>query len=430
MLLALMVCAAPCPGQKSNDTGATTELNGHSYADLNQRGSSTHMPEFSDTLAGTEVGWRRAMLRHGMALRFNTADAYSQNALDPQVPPSQQAYVGQRAFGKVMVNPIFTWDLKALHLRNAQLNIGAGLMWTSWNKAGPRAANLNTLYLYKSFAEGRYEIKAGYLGNNQEFVGFTVGGSLGPGAQGVYALLPNEAGLNYLPLSAPTFNLKWNAPRHFYLKGALQRSTDPAGGAATVAHDSFGVRFAINGLGWVSIYEGGINQAASSTTRSMWVRTGLIHNTSKFKNFITGAKESGNFCAYVLADRQIAQFAGHKASNGFYAGGSAEVTPARFNAYSQYYELRTYVQGPFRSRPQDQTSLLATRSIHSQDNLRNLIAQGKTVTPYTTTMTASYTVHAKRGTFFSFGLSYMKGAAITPHVPSALVGTVSASTFF
>lgn len=427
-----------CPGQsnavsREASAGAAKTLPSapaHRYADLTLVGASVHMPDFEDTQGGADTEWRRAMLRHGMALRINTADSYSQNALDPQVPPSQQAYVGQRAFGKVMSNPILTMDLHFLHLRNAQFNIGGGLEWVNWNKAGPRALTVNTLYLFKSFAEDKVEIKAGYPTNNQEFVGFQVGGSLGPGAQGVYSVLPYEAGMSYLPLTAPGMNVKWNAPRHLYTKGGLQRSTDPGGGTATIARNAVGFRFDPSGDGLVTIIEGGFNRPATEALRSTWVRTGYIHNTTQFTNYLTGRKDSGNFCAYLLVDRQITRAFGQRAANGIFLGGSAEITPARFNAYSQYYEGRAYLQGPFRNRPLDQASLVATRSVHSQDNLRLLVAQGKSVWRHTDTVTASYTVHAARGTYFSFGMSYELGAAITPRVPTALVGTIAMNTFF
>jgi porin len=438
ILLAALFSTALChaqasavlDGAASGSSFLSPEPVAHRFADLNLIGGDTRMPGFEDTQAGTDVGWRRAMLRYGMALRVNTGESFSDNMLDPAVAPSKQAYTGERPYGRVMANPIFTWDLRVLHLRGAQLNVAAGLQWVSWNKAGPRAADLNTLYIYKSFAEGKVEIKVGYPTNNLEFVGFSVGGSLGPGAQGVYSVLPYEAGMSYLPLTAPGLNVKWNAPKHFYAKGGLQRSTDAAGGAATIARNRVGLRFDPSGDGLVTIIEGGFNRVATDASRSMWIRGGYIGNTTEYTNALTGGKSSGNFCGFLLADRQITRAFGERSGNGLYLGGSAEIVPARLNAYSQYYELRAYLQGPFRSRPLDQAALLATRSVHSQDNLRVLMAQGKSVWRHTNTVTASYSLHAARGVYLSAGLSYQQGAAITPRVPTALVGTLSMNTFF
>jgi porin len=113
-----------------------------------------------------------------------------------------------------------------------------------------------------------------------------------------------------------------------------------------------------------------------------------------------------------------------------FVGGSVEIAPAQLNAYTKYYEARAYLQGPFRSRSSDLVSVITTRSVHSQDTLRNLIAQGKTVWTNTNTVTASYSMHAMRGTYFSGGLTYLQGPAVTPRVPNALVISLSTSLFF
>lgn len=401
----------------------------HTFADLNLLGADVHMPPFDDTIFGSNVDFRRAMLRHGMALRVNPSFNFSANMLDAPVAPDQQSYTGQRPYEKVMISPILTLDLKALHLRNAQLYVSGGLLYVTWQKSGPNAALLSALYLYKSFAEGRVEMKAGYMTNSFEFVGFHVGGSLSTSSQGVYAVLPYEAGLSYFPLPTPSFNLRWNAPKKLYAKGALQRSTDPAGGQATVARNAIGLRFIPDGDKLVMIFEGGMDKPATNSANATWIRGGLIRNTTPFTNNITGVKESGNYCAYLLADQQVTQGFG-KHSNGLYLGASVEIAPARFNQYSQYYEGRAYLQGPFHSRPSDLISVIMTRSVHSQDTIRNLIAQGKTVWRHTNTATVSYSYRAGRGVYLSGGLSYLQGPAVTPRVPNAMVGSLATSLFF
>ena len=75
-------------------------------------------------------------------------------------------------------------------------------------------------------------------------------------------------------------------------------------------------------------------------------------------------------------------------------------------------------------------SLVATRSVHSPDLMRNLVAQGATVWRHTNSITGSYAVRAARGTYFNAGLGYIQGPAVSPRVPNALVVTVAANTFF
>jgi hypothetical protein len=92
---------------------------------------------------------------------------------------------------------------------------------------------MTSFYLFKGWGERRVEMKAGYLGNDLEFVGLQVGGSTTTGAQGVYAVLPNEVGLSYFPFTAPSLNVRLRGLGHTYLKAAAQRSLDAAGNQST-----------------------------------------------------------------------------------------------------------------------------------------------------------------------------------------------------
>ena len=132
------------------------------------------------------------------------------------------------------VNPIFTADLRQLGVHQAQLNVGFGWRYTSWNPAGPNTLAMTSLHVFKGWGDRRVEMKAGYLGNDLEFVGLQVGGSTSTGAQGVYAVLPNEVGLSYFPLTAPSLNVRVRGGRYGYVKTAAQRSLDAAGGQSTV----------------------------------------------------------------------------------------------------------------------------------------------------------------------------------------------------
>jgi hypothetical protein len=115
--------------------------------------------------------------------------------------------------------------------------------WVSWNPAGPKTIQLWDLYLYKKFGENRAEIKAGYVSNSLDFVGFFVGGSTAAGAQGVYAILPYEVGMSYFPLTSPSVSIRIHGPASTYFTTAVQRSLDPGGGPTEVARNHTGVPF-------------------------------------------------------------------------------------------------------------------------------------------------------------------------------------------
>jgi len=179
-----------------------------SIEDLNYLSGDAAMPSFSDSIISVDSNYRKALFEKGLAFRVISQVQYVQNMLDAPVPAHDQVYVGQRPFEGAMVQPILVSDLRQLHLRNAQLYMGGVWNWVSWNPAGPKSLQLWDLCFYKAFGDKRVEIKAGYISLNLDFIGLFVGGSTATGAQGVYAVLPYEAGMSYFPLTTPAMTLR------------------------------------------------------------------------------------------------------------------------------------------------------------------------------------------------------------------------------
>ncbi len=401
-----------------------------SIEDLNYLGGEAAMPSFSDSIIDIDSAFRQAMFRKGLAFRVITGPQYTQNLLAAPVPADEQVYVGQRAFESMFAQPILSADLRQLHLRRAQLYMGAVWNWVSWNPAGPKTLQLWALYFYKAFGEDRVEIKAGYIANNMNFVGLFVGGSTATGAQGVYAVLPYEVGMSYFPMTAPSFNVRVRGPENTYIKTAAQRSFDPNGGPTEVARNHTGFRFIPHGDKLVLINEGGYLRAASADAHEAWFRAGYIYNTTLYRNEASGQSESGNYCAYALMDYQLLQSSREHPNRGLYLGGSFMAVPEKMNPYARYYEARLYKEAPFRSRPNDVLSVVASRTGYSSTFTDNLVSEGKTVWRAGTTVTGSYSLRASPGNYVSLGLSYVYGPAITPRVPNALNILANWSLFF
>jgi porin len=308
--------------------------------------------------------------------------------------------------------------------------MGAAWNWASWNPAGPKSLGLWALYFYKEWGHDRLELKAGYIANNMNFVGLFVGGSTATGAQGVYAVLPYEAGMSYFPMTAPSFNVRLNGPGHTYIKSAAQRSFDPRGGPTEVARNHTGFRFKPHGDKLVLINEVGYQRTAGKDSHDAWLRAGSINNTTPYTNLKTGQSDSGNYCAYALMDYQVFQTSVEHPKHGLYAGGSFMAVPEDLNAYARYYEARLYQEAPFRSRPDDVLSAVASRTRYSRIFTDNLVSSGKSVWRAGTTLTGSYSLHAAPGNYVSLGLSYVAGPAITARVSNALNFIANWSVFF
>jgi porin len=431
-LTLLALAGAVCRGQSTVPAAINpdTAPAQHSVEDLNLVGAAVTMPQISDTLLGVESDFRRALFSEGILVRANVLPRVSVNLLDSAVPSGEQAYVGQRPTWITGVNPILTADLRQLHLNNAQLNIGGAWRWTTWNPAGPKTISLATLYLYKSWRDQQVEIKAGYIGNDTEFVGMQVGGSVATGAQGVYAVLPFEVGMSYFPLTAPSINVRVRGPKSVYLKMGAQRSLDAAGGVAAQARNQAGFRFIPKDDRLLLINEAGYQRASSPTAHYTWIRAGYLHNDTLYVNKMTGRKEAGNYCGYALLDYQIHRSDSGAAVRGLYLGATFMAVPSRFNAYDRYYETRIYQKAPLRRRPDDVLSIVAAYRGHSKYVTGMLAAQGRSVWHASPSVTGNYSVHVSRGNYLTLALGYVRGAAITPRVADSLTFTSNWGFYF
>ncbi|HEV2135547.1 MAG TPA: carbohydrate porin [Terracidiphilus sp.] len=430
----LVICAAMSSraqtGRASQHSPGAPVATQRSIESLNYLGGEAAMPPFTDSVIDVHSRFRQAMLRRGLAFRVITGMEYTQNMLDAPVAPDAQVYVGQRPFETTYVQPILAWDLHQLHQRQAQLYAGAVWNWASWEPAGPKSIQLWALYYYKEFGEDRAEVKAGYIAHNMNFVGLFVGGSTATGTQGVYAVLPYEAGMSYFPLTAPALDVRIRLPKNVYFKSAAQRSIDPRGGPTEVARNHTGFRFVPHGDKLVLINEAGFMRRASKDARQAWFRAGYIDNMSPYFNEANGREEVGDFCAYALVDGQLTRPDPAHPTRGVYAGVSAMTAPADKNAYDRYYEARVYKEAAFRSRPDDVISVVASRTGYSSVYTNHYVSQGKTVWRASTTLTGSYSLRAARGQYVNVGLGYDFGPAITPRVPSALKFTAIWTLFF
>jgi porin len=411
-------------------TAPSNPVHQRNIEDLNLLGADVVMPPFSDSVINVDSAFRRDLASHGLALRVSTLDNYFQNTLDAPVSKAEQVYVGERPTWMAMINPILTYDLRAFHLYGAQLNAQAGFLRTDWNPNGPETVAMTSLYLYKSFAEGRVETKLGYQGNDREFVAMQVGGSIAGGAQGVYAILPFEVGLSHFPQPAPSFNIKVHILKDFYGTAAAQRSLDQNGAIATNARNSTGFRFDPKGERLLGVFETGYKHNATADSLKTFVRGGYLRNASSFANALTGGTSTGNYCGYILADQQLLKKGLGSPEHGFYAGGTAMVTPATLNPYSHYFEARLYEKGAFGNRERDMLSLVGTHTAHSTDITRNLASLGQSFWRSSTTIAGSYNLAIHSGMYLLTGVTYEAGPAISPRVPNALVFGVQLNCFF
>jgi len=243
-------------------------------------------------------------------------------------------------------------------------------------------------------------------------------------------VLPYELGLSYFPMTAPSLNLRLGGPGNTYVKGFAQRSLDAASGPAAVARNRTGFRFDPAGDKLLSFGEAGYQRIASETVHDTWLRAGYMRNSTAYTDLATGIKQSGNSSSFALMDYQLRKPDASHPDHGLYLGGTAMTADSHFNPYDRYYEARLYQKAPFRSRPIDMASVVASYTGHSKYFTDALAASGKTVWRDSASVTGSYSLRVRSGQYLSAGLSYIHGPAITPRAHDALTFATSYSVFF
>ncbi|MFC6646303.1 carbohydrate porin [Granulicella cerasi] len=403
---------------------------GRNIEDLNLRGTYLKLPPFSEMLFGEKNPVRQALAKQGIGLFDIDDNSFSYNVTAPPVPLAQQTYNGQRPTWKSSHYPAFTWDLRQLGIRGGQLLIMGTVQKISWNAGGPNAIEFGNISYYQSLFHDKLELKGGYIDNDFEFVGTAIGGQASSGSLGVFASLPFEVGMSYLPMTTPAFNVNYHWNKNFYTKFSFQRSMDPKGGVEEARRDTIGLRFKPKGDGLLTIYEGGYQHESDQTHYKTWLRGGYMYNTTHFTNLKTGGTSTNNYLGYVLADRQLWKADKAVPYRGLYAGFTAMDAPATQNSYSQYYELRAYMLSPFARRPQDMASIVSSHTTYSPYAKYNAIAAGQKYWNSATSLTGSYTARMARGLYLSPGVSYTNGPQIAPKSKSSVTLLIQAGIFF
>lgn len=397
---------------------------------LNSLGFDTTMPEFADTMTGATNPLRRKMLCRNFTYRAVSFPNFTFDVRQPPTTDAGQVYSGQLPTWAVGGGISMVADLKDLHLPGYQLTLTMVAGRANWVWAMPDTAKMLEVVLYKPFFNARLAFRAGYEHTEGEFIGMQVGGNASSGSQGVYAVLPYEVGLSYPPLTSPVLIARVQPVGNFYLKGGVQRSISPDGELVDLKRDPTGFRFMPKGDGVLIISEAGYSRSSAAGKPEFWLRGGYLENTTHYPNLRTNTHTRGNYCAFFLADRQFTQHDHDNPDHGLYAGISAMTAPESMNAYSRYYELRIYQNAPFRRRPKDLTSIVASYTNHSPYTVRELLTEGKTAAVRTGTITGSYSMRIARGTYVSTGISYNLRPAITPRSQGAVLFIVSGALFF
>lgn len=360
--------------------------------------------DFGDSYLGDAGGVRSWMADRGFGGQLFVANTGWINTLNvPRETNGQMAYVGQKYTSFQLIGA----ELSYTAANGSQIALDAVCAASSTLNVYARGCRLNDLSYYYPFLNGKLEMTVGILPNDMEFVNTYVGGNTTTGAFGAQGVLPVQSGLSQQPGSAPGLDITYHFDGDWYDKFGLQRSLSPEGIVQDYGYfNTSGLRFSEPDAKALAIDEVGFKRHASTDDRYLYFRFGGLYNWSDYTNFRTGGS-SHNWNGYLLGDVQLTQ--PDRVSipyRGWYVGFSIMDSPSNVNVFQQYYEARVYLIAPFRSRPSDLLSIVATHSRFSGDAQHFFIQQGALPQKETTSTTVSYAVKVTHGIFIQPGISY------------------------
>ncbi|MGY4568179.1 carbohydrate porin [Bradyrhizobium sp. USDA 3256] len=398
-----------------------------------EKGIWLTIPGPVDTIVQDRDGVRFALADVGIGYIGWTHNTFANNQLPNAARSSiaNQLYMGQNPTFATANFMIVTYDLSRFGIPDGQIVVGAEQQYWTWKRPGPDRVGLNTLAYYQTFLDRKFELKLGYLRNQNEFTGTLFGGISG---SNMFALF--QAGMSTNAAPTPAINLKYNFDDRWYNKVSVQRSISPDGPYAQITDNPTGLNWSTANTGILFVDELGYKSKAAPGVADTWLRAGIGFNNSRYKNLadLDQQRESGNNFHYVAADRQLWQSdVEGTPSRGIYGGFSIMGAPPDLNRISRYYELRLYAKGPFDSRPSDLMALVATNTAWSKFAVDAALAKGQLAHRDTTAITGTYTAHLAPGVYATVGLSYMHNPTSVTHTPQtehALNLLVSTLIFF
>ena len=403
---------------------------------LRIKGYIIALPDPQGTIDPDVAGLRSSLAALGIGYIGYSSNNFFDNMLPAErTTLGQQVYSGQKP--TFFTNNVMqmTYDLSRYGISDGQMVVGGIYNFDTWEPGGPNASSLATLSYYQTFLNKQVELKVGYLANVVEYWGPFLAGNLSSSIFGPSGSIPVEAGLSAWAWTKPGINIKVNGPDGLYNKFGVQVASNPDGPLAEKLANSTGLDWSTPNSGTLAIDEVGYRKEAAPGQPATWVRAGGIVNNSRYVDLEFGGRSTGNYAAYVLADRQFVQLApvAGQAARGWYAGVSAMYAPPEFNRFSQYYEARLYGIGLLPSRPSDMVSVVVSRNVFSNYAVDAVLRSGQLAHTGNFSVTAAYYAPIVPGVRVGIGLGYTDHPTpviYTPQTGSALNLLVNLVTYW
>jgi porin len=431
---------------------------------------SVTFPSVGDTVDPEFAGIRPYLAEHNIGISlFQAGSHFDYNLKNAPMygaygPPynqhiaagTKQQYTGQRP--EWIAGGPYAFVTYAIPSTRTQFVLGAmDCFTTSQALIGCSNLRVTAAYANQRFFKGRVQLTAGYFPSGYGTVGMYTGGNMAGTTLGVGSILPSETGQNYPEHITPNATFRWEVTKHVYGVYGVQRSMSPDYPQSN-SHDAISLRFTAPDAKAFEQLEVGYRRESAPGVKRLWLRFDGFFNSSHYFDYRTGSsaylaflsnyrlqanRTDNNFASSDGVDYQFTQPDEILPFRGLYGGSTVQYAPPQQNLYSQYYEVRAYYLGLFRSRPADMWTLMVNNTEFSKiaiNTFHGLAALGVS-TPGTpigqataddgqTTYSITWLAHQRSGIWSNLGLVYTEHPTVAPRVPNSLVLLVGLSTYF
>ena len=438
-LCAAFLLRATChaaDGSDNTEFGTAPAAPTPDFQSLRVKGLIVALPGPQDTIDPDFAGIRSSLAALGIGYVGYTNNNFYDNMLPAERTTfGQQVYNGQKP--TFFTNNVMqmTYDLSRYGISDGQIVVGGIYNYDTWEPAGPNALSLATLSYYQTFLNRQRGIEGWLSGQCRRILGTISGRKFVVQHLRTERTNSGRGWPQRLGLDETGDQCQGQRSDGLYDKFGVQVASNPDGPFAEKTANPTGLEWSTPNSGLLAINEFGYRKEAAPGQLATWVRAASIVNTSRYVDFEFGGRSSGNYSAYVLADRQFVQLAPvqGQAARGWYAGVTAMFAPPEFNRIREYYEARLYGIGLLPSRPGDMVSLVVSRNVFSHYLVDAALQNGQLAHTSNFSITAAYYAPISPGIRVGIGLGYTNNptpVVYTPQTGSALNLLANVTTYW
>lgn len=394
------------------------------YDRYNYTGSESPFPSNCESITPELGGLRESMYDAGWNAQFilTSGVTYDLKNHDRET----QVYSGQRpsysSTGSLLVNH----DLERYGFPEGSLfTLGGSFAYNSFSGDGLREAFISQLSARVPFHNDQVVFQLGYYSLAGQFYGTLLGNNIAASTLGPSSgILAQTGAQGFKPSPALDIRL-YSRDKNYYNHFGVARSISPHGLFPDSDDNRSGLQFHTEDAGPVFMNEVGYRVESGPGQRKIWLRGGVIYNTSDYTRLDDPEQKSNNYGSYIVGDFQLTQPSSALPYKGWYVNAYFNQGRENVNYLPDAFGGSIYSQGPFDSRPYDLFAFGVSKNLYSSWARKNASAAGQNSARASTSFSLSYTYRVHRGIYLQSALIHTDNPTFSPRRDGALNANVN-----